>query len=123
MRISDWSSDVCSSDLLAFAGIGLALLVEGHDHGRRAVAQHRPGLLAECGLAFLHRDRVDHALDLQALEAGLDHAPLRRVDHSRDAGDVGLRRSEEQTTDSQSIKRVTYACFYYKKTKQSQQKD
>src|SRR3546814_14519046 len=44
---------------LAFAGIGLALFVEGHDHGRRAVAQHRPGLLDECGLALLHRDRVD----------------------------------------------------------------
>src|SRR3546814_5151152 len=81
---------------LAFAGVGLALLVEGHDHGRRAVAQHRPGLLDECGLAFLHRDRVDHALALQALEAGLDHAPLRRVDHHRDAGDVGLRGDQGQ---------------------------
>jgi hypothetical protein len=47
-------------------------------------------VLAEQRLAFLQRDRVDHALALQALQAGLDHAPLGGVDHHRDAGDVRL---------------------------------
>src|SRR3546814_9982290 len=83
---------------------------------RRAVAQHRPGLLDECGLAFLHRDRVDHALALQALEAGLDHAPLRRVDHHRDAG-----RSEEHTSELQSLMRSSYAVFCLKKKKRTKQ--
>ena len=46
--------------------------------------------------AFLQRDRVDDALALQALEAGLDHAPLRRVDHDRHARDVGLGRDQVQ---------------------------
>ena len=41
-------------------------------------------------LAFLEADRVHDALALDALEAGLDDRPLRRVDHHRHARDVGL---------------------------------
>ena len=81
---------------LALEGVGLALLVEGHHDRRGAVAAHQPGLAAELVLAFLHRDRVDDALALQALQAGLDHAPLRRVDHHRHAGDLGLAGHEVQ---------------------------
>ena len=36
------------------------------------------------------RDRVDDRLAGDALQAGLDHAPLGAVDHDRHAGDVGL---------------------------------
>ena len=39
---------------LAVAGVGLALLVEGHHHHRRAVAQAAPRLLEELRLALLH---------------------------------------------------------------------
>ena len=62
---------------LALDGVGLAVLVEGHHHHGGAVAAHQPRLAQELGFAFLHRDRVDDALALQALQAGLDHAPLR----------------------------------------------
>ena len=75
---------------LALEGVGLALLVEGHDDDGGAVAAHLLGVLAERRLAFLHRDRVDDRLALHALQAGLDHRPFRRVDHDRHAGDVGL---------------------------------
>jgi hypothetical protein len=47
-------------------------------------------------LAFLERDGIHHALALDALEAGLDHRPLRRVDHHRHARDVRLGGDEVQ---------------------------
>ena len=69
---------------------GLALLVEGHDDDRRAVAPAEAGLAEELGLALLERDRVDDALALELLQPGLDDRPLRAVDHDRDRRDVRL---------------------------------
>ena len=79
---------------LARKGVGLALLVEGHDDHRGAVLAAQARLAQELGLAFLHRDGIDDALALDALEAGLDDAPLGRVDHDRHAGDVRLGGDE-----------------------------
>ncbi len=64
---------------LAFAlvGVGLALLVEGHDDDRGAVATHHLGMGDEGVHSFLHRDRVHDRLALDALEAGFDHRELR----------------------------------------------
>ena len=75
---------------LARDGVGLAGLVEGHDDDAGAVALDQLGLVQEVGFAFLQADRVDHALALHALQAGLDHRPLGAVDHHRHAGDLGL---------------------------------
>ena len=75
---------------LAREGVGLALLVEGHDDDRGAVALAELRLAQELGLAFLHGNRVDDALALHALQAGLDHFPLGGVDHDRHARDVRL---------------------------------
>jgi hypothetical protein len=75
---------------LAIGGVGLALLVEGHDDRGRAIATDQAGMLEEGLLALLERDRVDDTLALDALEPGLDHLPLRGVDHHRHAGDVRL---------------------------------
>ena len=77
---------------LALDGVGLALLVERHDHDGRAVAPNLPRVFEELTFAFLHRDRVDDGLALHALEAGLDDAPLGAVDHDRHARDVRLGR-------------------------------
>ena len=49
-------------------------------------------LVQEVGLAFLEADRVDDALALDALQPGLEHRPLRAVDHHRHARDLGLGR-------------------------------
>ena len=76
--------------------IGLAFLIESHDHCRRPVAAQQPCLAQEFGLAFLHADRIHHALALHAFEPGLDHLPLGGVDHDRDARDVRLRANEIQ---------------------------
>jgi hypothetical protein len=70
-------------------------LVEGHHDDGGAVARTiQPRLAQELGLALLQRDRVDDALALHALQAGLDDAPLRAVDHDRHARDVGLGGDE-----------------------------
>ena len=96
---------------LAFHGVGLALLVEGHDDDRRAVAPRAPRLLEERALAFLHRDRVDDALALEAAESRLDHRPFRRVDHDRHARDVGLRRGEIQESHHRGL-RIEHALVH-----------
>src|SRR3546814_1564236 len=57
MRISDWSSDVCSSDLLVIVG---------------AARGQRVGNLAESGLdAFLILRHIDVLFDLGDVEIGL----------------------------------------------------
>src|SRR3546814_3023278 len=45
MRISDWSSDVCSSDLIGFAELGAKVIVTGRRAAPlREVADHHPGI-------------------------------------------------------------------------------
>ena len=80
----------------ALEAVGLPLLVEGHHHHRGAVLAAKARLAQELRLALLHRYRVDDRLALHALEAGLDHAPFRAVDHERHARDVGLGSGEAQ---------------------------
>ena len=75
---------------LAFGGVGLADLVERHDHDRGAISAALARELEERPLAFLHADRIDDRLARHAFEPGLDHAPFGAVDHHRHAGDVGL---------------------------------
>ncbi|VVN75804.1 hypothetical protein PS685_05292 [Pseudomonas fluorescens] len=75
---------------LARFGVGLAGFVEGHHHHGGAVALAQLGVLNELLDAFLHADRVDDALALDAFQAGFDHFPLGGVDHDRHAGDVRL---------------------------------
>ncbi len=81
---------------LALEGVGLALLIEGHHHRGGAIAADQRGVVAELFLALLERDRVDHWLALHALQAGLDHFPLRRVDHDRHARNVRLGGDQVQ---------------------------
>src|SRR3546814_8977583 len=93
MRISDWSSDVCSSDLRA--GIG----------GKRC----------------LSRTRVDQGpryILLIACRQHLSHFPLPRCG-VRDTGVKGKRiRSEEHTSELQSLMRISYAVFCLTKKKE-----
>ncbi len=79
---------------LARKRVGLAHLVERHHHHGRAMAPRDLGLVDEFLLAFLHRDRIQHRLALNAFQAGLDHREFRRIDHHRDAGDIGLGGDE-----------------------------
>src|SRR3546814_6933406 len=102
MRISDWSSDVCSSDLSGVADDGtfwLAMpLVDGEriDRWCEAKAPDAHAIvrlyLQVCGaVAYAHRNLVIH----------------------RD-----IKRSEEHTSEIQSLMRISYAVFCLKKKNQ-----
>src|SRR3546814_6466819 len=93
MRISDWSSDVCSSDLLA----ALSALLEDQE------LWHHDAV----GMAAMDA-RADGQLDA-AHEGRRLHGDPPRIGRllSRHAGD----RSEEHTSELQSLMRISYAVF------------
>src|SRR3546814_4707850 len=136
MRISDWSSDVCSSDLLVQAtdqwvGVRPARLVLLDDLGLR-------GAVAAFWLRQLGYDvavaRLDEAMrrltpleeDMPlptvasvpaatALEADRGQlVDLRGSSDYRKAHVAGARRSEEHTSELQSLLRISYAVFCLK---------
>jgi hypothetical protein len=76
---------------LALDGLGLPLLVEGHDHHTAAEAPDLARLGEEVLLALLEADRVHHPLALHAAHAGLQHRPLGAVDHDGQARESRAR--------------------------------
>src|SRR3546814_1597618 len=100
MRISDWSSDVCSSDLDAGE--------QGHEDAcERDRAGHR-----RAGIGPVAGDRPCGGVD-----DGERHACSRRDDPGRWPPDrLGDARSEEHTSELQSLMRISYAVFCLKKT-------
>src|SRR3546814_2013124 len=117
MRISDWSSDVCSSDLRRRGR---------HDRRRRRQLvvrrRRRRGLL--------RRRRLFDVDDVQFLGDFLDDTDIQTVDqaiaqHSGEQTDqdnrhyavfrVDIIRSEEHTSELQSLMRLSYAVFFLKK--------
>src|SRR3546814_10366636 len=131
MRISDWSSDVCSSDL---EGRRLAAEFERHrdqivgrgahdvppDAGRAGEDQMVEGKPregdADVGAAGEHRHLAlveiighqprHHRGGVFGELAGLDHRAIARGEDAR---------SEEHTSELQSLMRISYAVFCLKK--------
>src|SRR3546814_2736100 len=105
MRISDWSSDVCSSDL----EIGARLV-------RTDPAQHVVAAEPEQDERRL-RLRIAQHID-QALPAGgggvARNAGILNARDDSILGERGLR-SEEHTSELQSLMRISYAVFCLKK--------
>src|SRR3546814_9665085 len=100
MRISDWSSDVCSSDLLALEPLPLGP-VGGVDAGPPAERRDlQPAVVGECG---------------QARGGGAGVRLEQRIVAKRRPRFLG--RSEEHTSELQSLMRISYAVFCLKKTK------
>src|SRR3546814_6113976 len=110
MRISDWSSDVCSSDLAAFHRDTLPQVkAEWIDSGRaRLVFRHYPldqlalraAAAANCvqGAAFF----------------GFMDVLFKNQEKWASSNDP-LARSEEHTSELQSLMRISYAVFCLKK--------
>src|SRR3546814_6066859 len=106
MRISDWCSDVCSSDLGQILPLELLVLADiGGDHlpdlpGAEQLAQPLAvdaGVVARDGEVLDPRiaDRVDQPLGT--------------------AAQAETARSEEPTSEHQSLMRISYAVFCLKK--------
>src|SRR3546814_4403897 len=102
MRSSDWSSDVCSSDLYRRQGIEGLLPKPRSDRG-------------QC--------KLPPAVQ-QAIVAAKQDNPRRSIRQIRElleaAGSVAAGRSEEHTSELQSLMRISYAVFCLKKKKNSQ---
>src|SRR3546814_9735392 len=97
MRISDWSSDVCSSDL------------EGYDPGTRRCVQpeqhRRPA----------RRDgEVQHIRDVLARQLRRHHDERVRIVHQLGQSAKDVVRSEEHTSELQSLMRTSYAVICLK---------
>src|SRR3546814_6930534 len=141
MRISDWSSDVCSSDLFDDArhlAIAFAQLIarQHEDNGPYGRAGERrdqewtKGHPADpCGHRNQGPDSRDHAPEQNrpttvAVEPAVDMIDLtgRQRQPSAVAGSKALQsfdadpaRSEEHTSELQSLMRISYAVFCLKK--------
>src|SRR3546814_8506175 len=101
MRISDWSSDVCSSDLIA------------NPPPRRISSARHPapapkGPLPK-GTAMLHASNIVHCSS--------PHDPHRPTTI------FGPARSEEHTSELPSLMRISYAVFCLKKKNNSAHKN
>src|SRR3546814_5331787 len=126
MRISDWSADVCSSDLIFERGPRRRFERLG-DRLRRHVAgaadeQHLIGVRSLDGIADLgmtkHRTHLEQHPqgDRAARIAGTMPFGHRRGCIERELA-VGDQRSEEHTSELQSLMRISYAVFCLKKKK------
>src|SRR3546814_3823926 len=101
MRISDWSSDVCSSDL---------------PPGACEEQQQRQGLPS--GPAADRRDELGIAAAhaLRAAHPPVGSSQKRERGPARDGADPAIeQRSEEHTSELQSLMRKSYAVFFLKK--------
>src|SRR3546814_3617016 len=133
MRISDWSSDVCSSDLPLAATAGADPQEHLLRRRRRSVhlfvARRRGGEHPALRKGFSRRDgdppRTELSLDAPdpRRRLGADRAEQRPA--RQDAVDRARRgrRSEEHTSELQSLMRISYAVFCLKKKKEEKERE
>src|SRR3546814_5798941 len=103
MRISDWSSDVCSSDLLFLGLVGVVFLVAIVS----GVVVYAP-FMRKLAFGTVRKDRSRRI-------KWLDTHNMVGIVTLGWVGVVGLTRSEEHTSELQSLMRISYAVFCLKK--------
>src|SRR3546814_3891170 len=121
MRISDWSSDVCSSDLSTFSPVPVATQTAK----KRPIKVHfyfdiraalDPDVARSDAVIAVPEDRIirenfgrDVKLDLSCEEHEFEalYFPIDRI--------FDENRSEEHTSELQSLMRISYAVFCLKK--------
>src|SRR3546814_5536880 len=112
MRISDWSSDVCSSDLVRLSA------------NFKSTQQNTGGEKAKFGLTA---PQILEALEMLRAAGRLDAVQMIHFHLGSQVANVqdvarGLReasRSEEHTSELQSLMRISYAVFCLKKKKEN----
>src|SRR3546814_5654375 len=109
MRISDWSSDVCSSDLIGTKGMPA---VRAHLRYIQRDGVTREGTPGE--LYSADRDTADDKAFLQRCDG--DRHQFRFIVSAEDGSEYP-DRSEEHTSELQSLMRISYAVFCLKKQK------
>src|SRR3546814_7318942 len=128
MRISDWSSDVCSSDIPARGRLPLAAAaaagLDGLRHGRAAAARGRTHDHLAARRLVPAGDLQPQAADEETLGRnpavpgpGLGTGRAAARDPCPTAVPRPRGRSEEHTSELQSLMRISYAVFCLQKKK------
>src|SRR3546814_6351834 len=103
MRISDWSSDVCSSDL-TFLRLRRCELCRIRPRGNPVIAVQTADFL----------DQVGFDTQVVAMAWHARHPGIADFGAQTDA-ETAEQRSEEHTSELQSLMRISYAVFCLKK--------
>src|SRR3546814_9345312 len=109
MRSSDWSSDVCSSDLASHVNRMTRPRVDDHfDRGLRTAITHEGGIGR--AIAEAASEPPFHCLHKRGLADSI-------VCDNKGRARLQRQRSEEHTSELQSLMRNSYAVFCLKKKK------
>src|SRR3546814_4177836 len=134
MRISDWISDVFSSDLLVLPVRMVGVPATGHRSQRRPAADDlvvAPGIeriARRPGVGQIQRRAWDQRLEALVGRKLADAFERRHI--AVQIGktvlvvrpDIEKRRSEEHTSELQSLMRISYAVFCLNKKKEIQER-
>src|SRR3546814_9439001 len=104
MRISDWSSDVCSSDLPTVSAIGLTTRIAA-------------GVPSRLLPPWLETESPETPASTARLASSMRHTPLSRNGLPPEicchcSRIQATSRSEEHTSEHQSLMRISYAVFF-----------
>src|SRR3546814_10614612 len=150
MRIGDWSSDVCSSDLttLSETTFGRASAADGVILGPVSTADYPPPAQGGLNPSAEFRRRLDLYANIRpsrtrpgvrSLAASMDLVIVREntegfyADRTMHLGPgefmptpdlaIAMRRSDEPTSEIQSLMRISYADFCLKQKQRKKQKE
>src|SRR3546814_7916579 len=116
MRISDWSSDVCSSDLSIVTSPCVKLRFRSTSSSATSfITQH----LHWVGIGGLV-GRIERREEAEDDHHDHDRGDLHRIGLRRQFGQETDRRSEEHTSELQSLMRISYAVCCLKKKQHDQ---
>src|SRR3546814_8470807 len=119
MRISDWSSDVCSSDLYAAEA-----LVGDINRASAAIARRcADEFAAKDGRPRFVAGAIGPTNKTLSLSPDVEDPGYREIDFDYLKGvyreQIDALRSEEHTSELQSLMRISYAVFCLNKTKEN----
>src|SRR3546814_7937343 len=115
MRISDWSSDVCSSDLLPMPRNGVRTVSPGLLHR----SMHRP-ITSSCSGEIWRSSSLSRPPRYCSVRDWFMSIQTGDAYRCQTSIEYQLRpRSEEHTSELQSLMRISYAVFCLKKKKQT----
>src|SRR3546814_5253668 len=120
MRISDWSSDVCSSDLPQLEGASPVTVVNSQEVKLQGITRTEdlinslPQVFAGQGGNIANGASGTATINLRGLGAQrtlvlVNGRRLLPGDTGSSAADINIIRSEEHTSELQSLMRISYA--------------
>src|SRR3546814_8832328 len=121
MRISDWSSDVCSSDLYAVQDALQEISAGGAPAAASYAVSGEP--VAPMSLRCSRRSSASTSSRRVTSAAPMRSHAMWPACTARRASERSDARSEEHTSELQSLMRISYAVFCLKKTNKSKKQN